>query len=93
MVERGWSGSSSDQANVVRSLDELWQKRIIREQAPNVYDFTHDKLREVTDGYQPPAEACTTWRALYHGLAVFEGEMHQHIHIENNILFPRALDS
>ncbi|HEX6791789.1 MAG TPA: iron-sulfur cluster repair di-iron protein [Candidatus Krumholzibacteria bacterium] len=48
-------------------------------------------LRELTDGYQPPAEACTTWRALYHGLAVFEEQLHQHIHIENNILFPRAL--
>jgi regulator of cell morphogenesis and NO signaling len=51
------------------------------------------RLRELTDGYQPPAEACTTWRALYHGLAVLEEDMHQHIHIENNILFPRALTS
>jgi regulator of cell morphogenesis and NO signaling len=51
------------------------------------------RLRELTDGYQPPAEACTTWRALYHGLATLEADLHQHIHMENNILFPRALDS
>jgi regulator of cell morphogenesis and NO signaling len=50
------------------------------------------RLRELTDGYQPPAEACTTWRALYHGLAALEADMHQHIHLENNILFPRALN-
>lgn len=36
-----------DEAAVVQALDELWRKRIIREQAPNLFDFTHDKLREV----------------------------------------------
>ena len=37
-----------EEDGLVRALDELWQKRILREQSPNVYDFTHDKLREVT---------------------------------------------
>jgi len=36
-----------DEADMVHALDELWQKRILREQSANVYDFTHDKLREV----------------------------------------------
>jgi regulator of cell morphogenesis and NO signaling len=49
------------------------------------------RLRELTDDYEVPAEACTTWRALWHGLADLEKELHQHIHLENNILFPRAL--
>jgi regulator of cell morphogenesis and NO signaling len=35
--------------------------------------------------------ACNTWRALWHGLADLEESLHQHIHLENNILFPRAL--
>ncbi|HSD29415.1 MAG TPA: AAA family ATPase, partial [Vicinamibacteria bacterium] len=39
-----------DEAVVVRALDELWRKRIIREQGPNGYDFTHDKLRDVAYG-------------------------------------------
>jgi regulator of cell morphogenesis and NO signaling len=51
------------------------------------------RLRELTNNYQAPAEACTTWRALYQGLAALEEAMHQHIHLENNILFPRALES
>ncbi len=51
------------------------------------------RLRELTDGYQVPAEACNTWRALWHGLAALEEALHQHIHLENNILFPRALAS
>ena len=49
------------------------------------------RLRELTDDYTVPAEACNTWRALWHGLAALEGDLHDHIHLENNILFPRAL--
>ncbi len=49
------------------------------------------RLRELTSGYQAPADACTTWRALWHGLGALEGALHEHIHLENNILFPRAL--
>lgn len=48
------------------------------------------RLRELTDGYQVPAAACNTWRALWHGLAALEDSLHRHIHLENNILFPRA---
>jgi regulator of cell morphogenesis and NO signaling len=49
------------------------------------------RLRELTKDYQVPSEACNTWRALWHGLAALEESLHQHIHLENNILFPRAL--
>jgi regulator of cell morphogenesis and NO signaling len=48
-------------------------------------------LRELTNGYIVPDGACNTWRALWHGLAALEESLHQHIHLENNILFPRAL--
>jgi regulator of cell morphogenesis and NO signaling len=49
------------------------------------------RLRELTNGYEVPEQACNTWRALWHGLAALEESLHQHIHLENNILFPRAL--
>jgi len=49
------------------------------------------RLRELTDDYEVPAEACNTWLALWHGLEALEQSLHQHIHLENNILFPRAL--
>ena len=49
------------------------------------------RLRELTDDYQAPEDACTTWRALWHGLSVLERDLHEHIHLENNVLFPRAL--
>jgi regulator of cell morphogenesis and NO signaling len=49
-------------------------------------------LREMTNNYQPPADACTTYRALYRAMEDLEQDLHQHIHLENNILFPRALE-
>jgi regulator of cell morphogenesis and NO signaling len=45
----------------------------------------------LTDRYSPPEWACNTFRALYDGLAELEKNMHQHVHKENNVLFPRAL--
>jgi regulator of cell morphogenesis and NO signaling len=49
------------------------------------------RFRELTDGYTPPEWACNTFRALYDSLARLEENMHQHVHKENNVLFPRAL--
>jgi len=47
-------------------------------------------LRKTSGDYTPPADACTSFRALYTALANFERDLHQHIHLENNVLFPRA---
>ena len=48
------------------------------------------EMNRLTGGYQLPEGACNTFRALFHGLAELEREMHLHVHLENNILFPRA---
>lgn len=50
-----------------------------------------ERLRELTDGFQPDADACNTHRALLDGLARFEADLHRHVHKENNVMFPRAL--
>jgi regulator of cell morphogenesis and NO signaling len=49
------------------------------------------RFAELTDHYTPPEWACNTFRALYDGLAKLEQNTHQHVHKENNVLFPRAL--
>lgn len=49
------------------------------------------ELRLLTSGYQPPVDACNTFRAMLDGLAELEADTHVHIHKENNILHPRAL--
>lgn len=48
------------------------------------------RMRELTNGYVPPEGACNTFRGLYHGLEQLETALHEHIHLENNVLFPRA---
>lgn len=50
-----------------------------------------DKIHRLTNDFNPPDGACGTWCALYSGLEKFEKELMEHIHLENNILFPRAL--
>lgn len=49
------------------------------------------RMRQLTSGYQCPAGACPTFTGLFWGLEELERDMHVHIHLENNILFPRAL--
>ena len=48
-------------------------------------------LREVSRGYAPPDDACTSYRALLTALADLERDLHEHIHLENNVLFPRLV--
>jgi regulator of cell morphogenesis and NO signaling len=50
------------------------------------------RLRELTDGFTPDQNACNTHRALLAGMAQLESDLHRHVHKENNILFPRALE-
>lgn len=50
-----------------------------------------DDILALTHDLQVPEDACATWRALYSGLAKFAADLAEHIHIENNILFPRFL--
>ncbi len=61
--------------------------------------FEHDtagdilrELRAATADYAVPADACMSFRALYAALEGFELDLHQHIHLENNVLFPRAVE-
>ena len=48
-------------------------------------------LRASSNGYAAPPDACVSYQTLYKTLAEFEADLHQHIHLENNILFPRAI--
>jgi regulator of cell morphogenesis and NO signaling len=49
------------------------------------------ELRSLTGNYELPSYACSTVKALYDGLQALEADLHIHIHLENNILFPRAI--
>lgn len=64
----------------------------------HVMEHEHDNagealaaMRRLTRDYKAPADACNTFRALLAGLEELEADMHQHVHKENNILFPKAI--
>lgn len=50
------------------------------------------ELRRITAGYRLPADACPSFAALYDGLQALERDLHEHIHLENNILFPTSVE-
>lgn len=61
--------------------------------------FEHDtageilrKLRELSGDYTAPADSCPSYKGLYAGLEDFERDLHRHIHLENNVLFPQAIE-
>jgi regulator of cell morphogenesis and NO signaling len=50
------------------------------------------EMRRLSQNFTTPEDACPTYHAFYDGLKEFEQDLHQHIHLENNILFPRAIE-
>ena len=52
-----------------------------------------NEIRILTNNYTPPADACTTYKLSFAALQAFELDLHQHVHLENNILFPKAIAS
>ncbi|MEL7832901.1 iron-sulfur cluster repair di-iron protein [Fodinibius sp. Rm-B-1B1-1] len=50
------------------------------------------KIRRLSNDFTPPEDACTTYRLLYQNLEAFEKDLHKHVHLENNILFPKAIN-
>jgi regulator of cell morphogenesis and NO signaling len=65
----------------------------------NMMMLEHDRagellkeIRALSSDYLPPADGCLSYQTLYVALAALEKDLHQHIHLENNILFPRAVE-
>jgi regulator of cell morphogenesis and NO signaling len=50
------------------------------------------KIEELSNNYMPPLDACNTYRVSFALLKEFEQDLHLHIHLENNILFPKAIE-
>jgi regulator of cell morphogenesis and NO signaling len=50
------------------------------------------RIAALSNNYTPPDDACTTYKVAYSMLKEFEQDLHLHIHLENNILFPKAIE-
>lgn len=62
------------------------------EQEHKVVGDALNKIAELSNNYTVPEDACNTFKVLYAKLEDFEHTLHQHIHLENNILFPKAIE-
>ena len=50
------------------------------------------KIQRLSNNFTPPEDACATYRVLFQNLEGFQDDLHKHVHLENNILFPKALE-
>ena len=82
-LEAGTNGGSSPHSHLETTLTRLQREH-------DSAGVALGQFRSLTDNFTPPDWACNTFRALYDGLAQLEKNMHQHVHKENNVLFPRA---
>jgi len=69
------------------------------QQPIHVMELEHDiagsmmeEIKKLSESYTPPSTACTTYRVCLEELKQFEKDLHRHVHLENNILFPKALE-
>jgi regulator of cell morphogenesis and NO signaling len=68
-------------------MDHIQMMETEHESAGDIFKV----IAQITNNYNPPEGACNTFKALYAKLDEFEQDLHQHIHLENNILHPKAI--
>lgn len=76
----------TDQKSVVAPIKVMMEE----------HDNEGERFRQIaalTDDYTPPQDACTTYEVAFKMLSEFEADLHKHIHLENNILFPKVLET
>ena len=88
MVEEQQGGKKAEAAafgSVERPIARMMQEHVTEGERFRL-------IRELTNNYTPPADACNTYRVAFGNLEDFENDLHLHIHLENNILFPKAVE-
>ena len=81
----------SGSKNPVAKMGDAAEYIALMEDDHNVEGERFRTISELTDNYNPPADACNTYRVTLSLLQEFEEDLHRHIHLENNILFPKSI--
>lgn len=88
MLERAKNGNvKADQAHFGTVQNPIRMMEAEHDSAGDVFK----SIAKLSNNYTPPQDACNTYRALFSKMEEFEQDLHQHIHLENNILFPKAI--
>ena len=83
--------AGNENANLQLNIGYLQSPITVMEQEHDHAGNLLDDIRILSNDYTPPQDACTTYRLCFAALKAFELDLHQHVHLENNMLFPRAI--
>jgi regulator of cell morphogenesis and NO signaling len=83
--------ANNENANLQLNITYLQSPITVMEQEHDHAGSLLNDIRILSNDYAPPQDACTTYRLSFAALKAFELDLHQHVHLENNILFPKAI--
>src|SRR5436190_3167667 len=83
--------ANRENANLQLNITYLQSPITVMEQEHDHAGSLLNDIRILSNDYTPPQDACTTYRLSFTALKAFELDLHQHVHLENNILFPKAI--
>lgn len=85
--------ADNENANLQLNITYLQSPITVMEQEHDHAGNLLNDIRILSNDYTPPQDACTTYRLSFAALNAFELDLHQHVHLENNILFPKAIET
>jgi regulator of cell morphogenesis and NO signaling len=85
--------ADNENANLQLNITYLQSPITVMEQEHDHAGNLLNDIRILSNDYAPPQDACTTYRLSFAALKAFELDLHQHVHLENNILFPKAMET
>jgi len=85
--------ADNENANLQLNITYLQSPITVMEQEHDHAGNLLNDIRILSNDYTPPQDACTTYRLSFAALKAFELDLHQHVHLENNILFPKAMET
>jgi len=85
--------TDDENANLQLNITYLQSPITVMEQEHDHAGSLLNDIRILSNDYTPPQDACTTYRLSFAALKAFELDLHQHVHLENNILFPKAIET
>ena len=85
--------ADNENANLQLNITYLQSPITVMEQEHDHAGSLLNDIRILSNDYAAPQDACTTYRLSFAALKAFELDLHQHVHLENNILFPKAIET
>jgi regulator of cell morphogenesis and NO signaling len=90
LIKKMWAQYREGQPIEERWIGQLREELLEMEDEHEAAGDLMKAISQLSNGFTPPEDACATYRILYQNLAGFEEDLHQHVHLENNILFKKA---